>query len=213
MIEILIVDDHLVVREGIKQFLSKSEDLRVTGEASGVGEALNLVRGKDWGLVLLDISLPDTDGLEGLRLLHREKPGLPILMFSSHAEEEYALVCIKEGAAGYLAKDCPPEDIRFAIRKAASGEKYIGNCLAKQLLCGSSEPAKDLPHERLTAKEFDILLRISRGQSLTNIGAELHLSVKTISSHRTQILSKMGMTTNADLTRYVVTHKIDLCKW
>jgi DNA-binding NarL/FixJ family response regulator len=209
MARILIVDDHAVVREGLKRFLDETTDLRIAGEAESMREALSMVRNHDWDLVLLDIVLPDQSGLEGLKRIKREKPGLPVLVFSNFTEDEFALASLKAGAAGFLSKDSTPEQLRAAIRTVVKGGRYVGPVLAEQLLSGAAGEPKQLPHERLSARELDILLRISKGQSLTEIGKVLHRSVKTISTYRSRILQKMGMETNAELTRYVVQHKLD----
>lgn len=209
MIRILIVDDHAVVREGLKRFLDETTDLRIAGEASSMREALVMVRQQEWDLVLLDIVLPDQSGLEGLKRIKREQPNLPVLVFSNFTEDEFALASLKAGAAGFLSKDSSPEQLRAAIRTVVGGGRYVGPVLAEQLLSGAATEPKKLPHERLSAREMDILLRISRGQSLTEIGKVLHRSVKTISTYRSRILQKMGIETNAELTRYVVQHKLD----
>ncbi len=209
MIRILIVDDHAVVREGLKRFLDETTDLRIAGEASSMREALAMVRQQEWDLVLLDIVLPDQSGLEGLKRIKREQPNLPVLVFSNFTEDEFALASLKAGAAGFLSKDSSPEQLRAAIRTVVGGGRYVGPVLAEQLLSGAATEPKKLPHERLSAREMDILLRISRGQSLTEIGKVLHRSVKTISTYRSRILQKMGIETNAELTRYVVQHKLD----
>lgn len=209
MARILIVDDHAVVREGLKRFLDETTDLRIAGEAESMREALAMVRGHNWDLVLLDIVLPDQSGLEGLKRIKREKPGLPVLVFSNFTEDEFALASLKAGAAGFLSKDSTPEQLRAAIRTVVKGGRYVGPVLAEQLLSGAAGESKPLPHERLSGRELDILLRISKGQSLTEIGKVLHRSVKTISTYRSRILQKMGMETNAELTRYVVQYKLD----
>lgn len=209
MARILIVDDHVVVREGLKQFLAEIPDLKTVGEASSAREALAMVRKEDWDLVLMDISMPDQNGLDALKRIKREKPNLPVLIFSNFSEEEYALTSLKAGASGYLSKDSSPEELRDAIRRVVYGGKYVGPGLAEKLLSHTTPEHKVLPHERLTRREFDVLLRIARGESLTHIGEKLHLSVKTISTYRTRILEKMELSANAELTRYVVKHRLD----
>ncbi|MFZ5512751.1 MAG: response regulator [Pseudomonadota bacterium] len=210
MKRILIVDDHAVVREGLKRFLDETPDLRIAGEAGSMGEALAMVRDQEWDLVLLDIVLPDQNGLEGVKRIKRVKPDLPVLVFSNFTENEFALTSLEAGAAGFVGKDSSPEQLRTAIRTAISGRRYVGPVLAERLLTGvAPQQPRRLPHEQLSAREMEILLRISKGQSLTDIGKQLHLSVKTISTYRSRILQKMGMETNAELTRYVVLHKLD----
>ena len=194
----------MVVREGLKSFLADTPDLRIVGEASSAEEALKQVCEGEWDLVMLDISMPDQNGMTTLQQIKREKPKLPVLIFSMLSEDEYALATLKAGASGFVSKDSTPEQLRQAIRRAVRGGKYVGPDLAERLL---SEPTK-LPHERLTARELEIMLRIAHGETLTQIGRELHLSVKTISTHRAHILEKMGLATNADLTRYVLTYRL-----
>lgn len=209
MTRILIVDDHAVVREGLKQFLAETRDLRIAGEAASIQEALTLVRQRDWDLVLLDIALPDEHGLEGLRRIKQEKPGLPVLLFSNFTEDEYALSSLQAGAAGFLSKDSSPEQLRAAIRIAIDGGRYVGPGLAERLLSTTMPQCRSLSHERLSSREMEILLRIGKGQSLSEIGQGLHLSVKAISSYRSRILQKMELRTNAELARYVVKHRLD----
>lgn len=209
MTRILIVDDHAVVREGLKQFLAETRDLRIAGEAASIQEALTLVRQRDWDLVLLDIALPDEHGLEGLRRIKQEKPGLPVLLFSNFTEDEYALSSLQAGAAGFLSKDSSPEQLRAAIRIAIDGGRYVGPGLAERLLSTTVPQSRSLSHERLSSREMEILLHIGKGQSLSEIGQCLHLSVKAISSYRSRILQKMELRTNAELARYVVKHRLD----
>ena len=206
MIRILIVDDHGVVREGVKRFLAETPDLRIAGEAANSREALAQVRSADWDLVLLDIAMPDEHGLETLKRIKREKKNLPVLIFSNFTEHEFALSSLRAGAAGYLTKDSSPEQLREAIRRVIQGGRYVGPALAEQLLAGSVPGGGGLAHQRLTSREMEVMLRIARGESLTAIGQELHLSVKTISTYRTRLLEKMSLATNADLTRYVIQH-------
>lgn len=206
MVRILIVDDHGVVREGVKRFLAETPDLRIAGEAANSREALAQVRGGEWDLVLLDIAMPDEHGLETLKRIKREKKHLPVLIFSNFTEHEFALSSLRAGAAGYLTKDSSPEQLREAIRRVIQGGRYVGPALAEQLLAGSVPGGGGPAHQRLTPRELEVMLRIARGESLTAIGEELHLSVKTISTYRTRLLEKMELATNADLTRYVIQH-------
>ena len=209
MIRILIADDHAVVRQGLKQFLAETPDLMIAGEAQNAWETLAKVRDQEWDLVMLDISMPGQNGLEVLRQIKREKPALPILIFSMFSEDEYAMASLKAGASGYLTKESAPVQIIEAIRVVAQGGKYVSPALVNQLLSRTEQPRERLPHELLSKREFDILLLISRGQPLTQIGERLHLSVKTISTYRARIVEKMGCSTNAELTRYVVKHHLD----
>lgn len=209
MVNILIVDDHAVVRGGLKQFLAESADLKISGEAGSAQEALPLIRDQAWDLVMLDISLQDLNGLELLKLIKREKPNLPVLVFSMHSEDDFAMTVFKAGAAGYLEKDSSPEEILEAIRKVAKGAKYVGPRLADKLLAGTASSGTQLNHDSLSKREFEVMLLLSRGMRLTDIAERLHLSVKTISSYRTRVLEKMELDSNADMTRYVIQHKLD----
>jgi two-component system, NarL family, invasion response regulator UvrY len=208
VVRILIVDDHMVVREGLRGFLADTPDLWITGEASNAKEALSQIRAGEWDLVLLDISMPDQNGLITLKQIKRLRPDLPVLIFSMLSEEEHAISSLEAGASGFVSKDSTPEQIREAIRRAVRGGKYVGPRLAERLLTQTLPQRSQLPHERLTPRELDIMLRIARGKALTQIGRELHLSVKTISTHRARILQKMELATNADLTRYVISHQL-----
>lgn len=209
MISVFLVEDHAVVREGLRQFLDRTSDIRIAGEAPNAEAAYSKLAGGDWDLVMLDIALPGESGIQAIDKIKATKPNLPILIFSGFTEDEYALDCLKRGAAGYLAKDCAPDAIRDAIRQVAGGEKYVSQALAKQLLQVVTAPPPPQRHTTLTGRELDIMLRISRGQPLTSIGNDLNLSVKTISSHRTNILEKMAMESNAELTRYVIATGLD----
>lgn len=209
MIEILIADDHSVVRGGLRQFLSNASDCRIAAEADSGQEALALLKQQPFDLVLLDIALPDLDGLEVLRRIKRESPDLPVLIFSMYAEDDYAVQALNGGAAGYLMKDCEPQEILEAIRRAARGARYLSPRLAEKLLAGSIPPSRKQPHELLSAREFEVMLLMSRGTPLKDIADRLHLSPKTVSTYRARVLEKMAFSTNAELTRYVVERKLD----
>lgn len=206
---ILIVDDHAVVREGLKRFLADTADLEIAGEAKDGRQALALVREQSWDLVLLDISMPDRNGLEVLKEIKRESPDLPVLIFSMFSEDEYALTSLETGASGFLTKESAPDQIIGAIRRVAQGGKYVSSDLAEKLFAQSRSQREPPMHELLSKREFEILLSISRGESLTRIGERLHLSVKTVSTYRARIVEKLGLRTNAELTRYVVEHRLD----
>ena len=209
MVRILIADDHAVVRGGLKQFLAETPDLTISGEAASGRETLALVRREAWDLVLLDITLPDVNGLEILKRIKREKPGLPVIVFSMFSEDEYAITALDAGASGYLAKESPPDEILEAIRRVTKGGRYVSPALAEKLLSGAIGPARKPRHEKLSAREQEVMLMLSRGTPLTAIGKQLHVSVKTVSTYRTRILEKLDLKTNADLTRYVIENKLD----
>jgi two-component system, NarL family, invasion response regulator UvrY len=207
--KILIVDDHAVVCGGLRQFLANTHDCQVAGEAHTGADALAQIAAEPWDLVLLDIGLPDISGIEVLRRIRRQWPDLPVLIFSMHAEDEYAIAALQAGATGYLPKDSAPEEILEAIRRAISGNKYVSPHLAEKLLNGTILIGRQLPHALLSDRESEVMRRLSRGESLTQIADCLYLSPKTITTYRARILEKLGINSNAELTRYVVEHKLD----
>jgi len=207
MIKVIIVDDHPVVRRGLKQIIGDEPDMEVAGEAKNAGECFSLVRKTDCTLVLLDITLPDTNGFDVLKQLKYEHPNLPILILSMHSEEQYGLRFIKAGASGYLMKEGAPEELVKAIRKVTAGDKYISASLAEKLLSHLGALDKP-PHENLSNREFQILCMIAEGKTPKEIASELCISEKTISTYRTRILEKMKMSTNSDLTRYALDHNL-----
>ncbi|HET9701086.1 MAG TPA: response regulator transcription factor [Burkholderiales bacterium] len=209
MIRILIADDHAVVRQGVKQFLADTPDITVAGEAATGREVLARLQEQDWDLVLLDLNLPDLSGLEVLKRIKQEKPALPVLIFSMFSEDEYAITALNAGASGYVAKESPPEQILTAIRRATGGGRYVSPALAEKLLTGKLPAREAQPHDKLSRREHEILLLLSRGVPLTRIGEQLHLSVKTVSTYRSRVLEKLGLESNAELARYVLKHKLD----
>jgi DNA-binding NarL/FixJ family response regulator len=208
MVRVVIVDDHAVVRSGLRQFLAANDDFEVTAEAATGGELLTLIGSTEADVVLLDITLPDVNGLEVLKRIKRVRPGLPVLIFSMFVEDEFALPALHAGAAGYLNKDSPPAQILTAIRTVVGGGRYISPTLAERLIDGTINGARRLPHESLSPREMSVMLLLSKGVPLTRIGEELHLSVKTISTYRARILDKLDMQSNAEITRYVLQHKL-----
>lgn len=209
MARILIADDHSVVRGGLKQFLSSAPDLEIAAEADTGKKAIEILGRQSFDLVLLDIALPDIDGLEVLRRIKSTFPDLPVLIFSMYPEEDYALAALNGGAAGYLMKDSDPDEILAAVRRAAKGARYLSPRIAEKLLAGSLATPEKQPHDALSAREFDVMLMLSRGQRLNEIGEQLHLSPKTVSTYRARVLRKMGFTSNAEVTRYVIDRKLD----
>jgi two-component system, NarL family, invasion response regulator UvrY len=207
MIRVMIVDDHPVVRRGLKQIIAAERDMQVVGEAENARGALQTIRRTACDVVVLDITLPDVSGLEVLIQLKRERPALTVLIMSIHEEELYAPRVLKAGASGYLMKDSVPEELIQAIRKIASGGKYISLSLAERLL---SEPAStETPlHEKLSDREFQIMCLIASGKPLKEIGGILCISDKTVSTYRSRILEKMKMSTNTDLARYTLEHHL-----
>ena len=208
MKRILIVDDHAVVRGGLRQFLANTDDLEIAAEAATGFDALALIPGGDWDLVLLDMSLPDLNGLEVLKRIKRMRPNLPVLIFSMFSEAEFAIPSLDAGASGYLNKDSPPYQILTAIRTVVDGARYVSPTLAEQLLSGVTSSSPKAPHETLSRREMEVLLLLSKGFTLTRIGDSIHISVKTVSTYRARILEKLGVKSNAELTRYVLQHKL-----
>jgi len=210
MIKIIIVDDHAVVRKGLKQIIEEAPDLYVCDEAASGNELLEKVREKKYDVVLLDISMPGKDGLDTLKDLKIEKPDLPVLIFTVYPEEQYALRVLKAGAAGYINKECEPEELIEAIRRIAGGRKYITPELAEILASNLDSGNQTSLHENLSDREFQVMCMISSGKTVKEIGKELNLSINTISTYRIRILEKMGMKSNAELTFYSVkNHLVD----
>ena len=202
-IRVLLVDDHAIVRNGVRLMLSSESDIVVQGEAANAQDALQLVREQDFNVALVDIAMPGKNGLELLRLLRAEKPKLAVLILSTYSEEVYAVRALKLGAAGYLTKDSPASALVAAVRKAASGGKYLSPTLTEKIadLIGGGGTSS---HEALSNRELEVLKMIAAGESLVNIANTLHLSPNTVTTYRTRILEKMGMTSNAELTRYAI---------
>jgi len=204
VIKILIVDDHAIVREGLKQILADTKDIVVSGSAENGFDAIKQARRGECTVVLLDISLPDRSGIEVLKQLHKECPNLAVLMLSMHREDEYAIRSLKAGAAGYLNKQSAPDDLVNAIRQVATGKKYISAALAQELANQIGEDRKVPLHETLSDREYQTLTLIASGKSVGEIAIELSLSVKTISMYRSRLLQKMKLKHNAELTHYAI---------
>ncbi len=204
--EVLVADDHAIIRDGLKKILADTDDLIVAGEAANGSVVLEKVRARDWSLLMLDISMPGRNGLELIKLVKAERPKLPILIFSMHHEEQYAVRAIRAGAAGYLSKEGDTDLLLPAIRKVVAGGIFISPKVA-ELLAGDIAPHDNrLPHTLLSDREFEVFHRIVRGFGLTAIADELSLSVKTVSTHKSHILAKMNMSTQVDLVRYSIEH-------
>ena len=208
MIKVVIVDDHLIVREGLKQIITESSDIRVVGEASNGAEALEKVKRVDCDVLLLDISMPGRSGLEILKDLKHESPDLSVLILTMHPEEQYAVRVLKAGAAGYLTKESAPDELIEAIRKVSIGGKYISSSLAEKLAFDLEIDSGKPPHETLSDREFEVMCLIASGKTVTEIADEMVLSVKTISTYRSRILEKMRMKTNAELTYYSIKNQL-----
>lgn len=210
MIRVLVADDHAVVRQGLKQILGDTPEIRIAGEATNGKEALDKVRAEAWDVVILDISLPDHNGLDILKQLKSERPKLPVLVLSMYSEDQFAVRVLKAGACGYLTKDSAPDELVRAIRKVVSGGTYVSAFLAERLAFGIGDDSSKLPHETLSDREFQVLRLIAAGKSVKEIAAELSLSAKTVSTYRARTLEKMNLKTNAELIHYAIqNHLID----
>jgi two-component system invasion response regulator UvrY len=207
IIKIIIADDHPLFRRGLKHALEETPDIEVIGEASNGDSLLSMIKSDNLDMVLLDISMPGKSGLDLLKQLKSEYSKLPILILSVYPEEQYAVRFIKAGASGYLTKESAAEKLAEAIRKIASGGKYASTAIIEKLAFDFSDSDKPL-HETLSDREYQVFGMISIGKSLTEIGVDLSLSVKTISTHRTRILEKMKMKKNAELIHYAITRNL-----
>jgi DNA-binding NarL/FixJ family response regulator len=208
MIRILIADDHPVVRRGLKQTLAEESDLRVLGDAANGQEVLQFLAKQNWDVLILDLNMPGRNGLEILREVKERWPKLPVLVLSMHCEEQFGIQAIKAGAAGYLTKESAPDELVQAVRKVHGGGKYISPALAEHLASAVQAGEGRPPHEALTAREYDVLLRIAKGKTVTEIANELALSVKTVSTYRTRTLEKMNLSTNAELILYALRNRL-----
>lgn len=207
-IRILIADDHPIVREGYKKILMSQPDMDVTGEAGNGQEVLDLIQKKDFDLILLDISMPGRSGLEILKELKGQKPHLPVMILSIYPEEQYAVRAFRDGASGYLTKASTPKELISAIRKVSQGGRYVTEALAEKLTYFLHGDVDKAPHEKLSDREYQVMLLIASGKTVTQAAEELCLSVKTISTYRRHILEKMQFTTNAEITMYAIQNKL-----
>jgi two-component system invasion response regulator UvrY len=207
-IRVLIADDHAIVREGLKQIIGDGGDLIVAGEAANGQQALQRLRTADIDVLLLDISLPDRNGIDILKQAKKEHPALAVLILTMHREDQYAIRAMKAGASGYLNKQSAPAELVTALRDVASGRKYISPSLAQELANRIGSDAAHPPHEYLSDREYQTLVMISSGKTVGNIADELSLSVKTISMYRSRLLQKMKMRHNAELTHYAIRYRL-----
>jgi two-component system, NarL family, invasion response regulator UvrY len=208
MKRILIIDDHAVVRDGVKRIFDEQPGAVVFGEASTRLEAIQLAREQDWDLAVLDLSLGNQSGLEVLKELKQIRPRLPVLILSMHSEEQYARRAFKAGAAGYITKDSPRAELAKAVNLVAAGRRYITSDLAERLVFDLGRDSDRPPHEILSDREFEVMRLIASGKTVTEIAGLLSLSDKTISTYRARLLEKMRMNTNAELTRYAIQNKL-----
>lgn len=205
-IEVLVADDHAIIRDGIRNILADTDDMVVAGEAASGNTALDMVRERDWNLVVLDLSMPGRNGLDLIKLIKAERPRLPILVFSMHQEEQYAVRAIRAGASGYLTKESDSDLLLPALRRVAAGGVYVSQAVAEQLARERMPNMEQLPHNLLSEREYEVLMMILEGRSLTEIADRFSLSVKTVSTHKTRILQKMKMSSTVELVRYGMAH-------
>jgi DNA-binding NarL/FixJ family response regulator len=203
VIRVLLADDHKIVRDGLKRILAAQPDVQVAGEAASGDEALALVKANDYDVAVLDMSMPGLSGMDLIKRLRIERPALRLLVLSMHGEQQYAARALKAGAAGYLGKDSAGESLVGAIRKVAAGGVHISEAAAASLV-----QARHDPHEALSDREFEVLRLLVEGLGPTEIGEKLHLSVKTVSTHKTRILDKLHLGSTAELVRYALDHKL-----
>jgi two-component system invasion response regulator UvrY len=204
MINVVVVDDHAVVREGLKRIVSESGGMTVTGEAADGHEAMRVIKSEPCDVVLLDITMPNKSGLDVLKELHAESPRLPVLVLSMHPEDQYAVRVLRAGAAGYVTKESAPAKLVQAIRKVVRGGKYVSPTLAERLVFDLGADKDKAAHELLSDREYQVLCLISSGKTVTQIANELSLSIKTVSTYRVRILEKLKMKNNAEMTRYAI---------
>jgi DNA-binding NarL/FixJ family response regulator len=208
VIRVLVADDHAIVRRGLHQILEETTDIMVTGEAASAAELWSMVGERRWDAVVLDVNLPGRSGIELLADIKRVHPELPVLILTVYSEDQYAVRALKAGASGFLTKESAPERLVDALRRIATGGRFITPEVADRLASSVARGREGPAHDGLSDREFQILKMIASGKTVSQIGRELSLSVKTISTHRARILKKMSLTTNAELTHYAIRNRL-----
>ena len=208
MIRVGIVDDHAIVRVGLRNFLAEQVDVRVVGEAANGREAIDLARTTEMDVMLMDLSMPGQSGIDALAMIRAKAPDVGILVLSIYPEEHYSMNLIRQGASGYLNKECDPLEIVDAIRTIALGKRYFSAQVAELMAQQLDRKADGLPHELLSEREFQVFLKLAAGQTAGQVAEELSLSVKTVSTYRTRLMEKLGLHSNSDLTYYALTNKL-----
>jgi len=203
---IVIADDHAIVREGLKRIACEAADLEVVGEAADGTQVMHLVRERDFDVLVLDLSMPGRSGMELIKLVKAEKPRLRILVLSMHQETQYAVRAIKSGASGYLTKESAPAQLEQAIRKIAGGGAYISAEVAEQLALGAMPGSEAAPHTTLSDREFEVFRMLVAGEAVSDVAARLNLSVKTVSTHKSNLMQKLGLSNQTELVRYALKH-------
>ena len=206
MIRLVIADDHAIVREGLKRIVGDAEGLHIEGEAADGNAVMQLVRDREFDVLVLDLSMPGRSGMELIKLARAEKPRLRILVLSMHQEAQYAVRALKSGASGYLTKESAPAELVQAIRKIAAGGAYISAEVAEQLALGAMPGGEKPPHEALSDREFEVFRQLIAGTSVTDIATALNLSVKTVSTHKANLMQKLGISNATELVRYAIRH-------
>ncbi len=209
MINILIADDHAIVREGLKQIVAEEKELKVSSEASNSEELLVELTRQEFDIIILDINMPGKNGLDILKDLGDKYPDTPVLILSMYGEEQYGIRALKAGAAGYLKKESAPDELVLAIKRIVSGKKYITPQLAENLASNLSYKQKRNQHQNLSDREYEVLCKIAEGKSINEIADDLFISVHTIYTYRNRILEKLNLKNNVDITQYVIRNKLD----
>ena len=210
-LRVLIVDDHAIVRRGLRALLSDEFHGAAFGEASDVRQALEQLREKEWDVALLDLTMPGKSGLDLLKELKAEWPRLPVLVLSAHSEDQYAIRVLKAGAEGYMTKDTVLEELAKAIHKILAGGRYVSPALAEKLALGVNKDPTRTPHETLSDREYEVMSGIAAGKTVTEIAGELSLSAKTISTYRARILEKLGVRNSAAIVQYAIRNGLVIC--
>lgn len=208
MKKILLVDDHAIIRQGLKNMIDLERDIEVTAEASSGQEAIDLIRQQSFDVVVMDIAMPDKNGVDTMRDLKHVAPDLPVLILSGYAEDQYALNLLRMGCKGYLSKDTDTDEIIRAIKIIASGKRYISSSLAEIMTDELYRPSEKQMHEMLSTREFQVFIKLAGGMSPSAIAEELFISIKTVSTYRARILEKMSFKNNADLTYYAIKNQL-----
>ena len=203
-VRIVLADDHAIVREGLKRIVGDVQDFQVIGEAADGTEVMKAVRELDFDVLVLDLSMPGRSGMELIKLVKAEKPKLRILVLSMHQEMQYAVRAIKSGASGYLTKETAPAQLEQAIRKISTGGAFISAEVAEQLALGAMPGGERLPHQSLSDREFEVFRMLVAGEGVTEIAAKLNLSVKTVSTHKANLMQKLGLSNQTELVRYAI---------
>lgn len=207
-VQVLVADDHGMIRNGLKKILDDTQDLECAGEAWDGSSLLERLRERDWGLLILDLSMPGRNGLEMIKRVKELRPRMPVLVFTMHQEEQYAVRALRAGASGYLTKEFDGNLLLEVIRKVASGGIYVSAKVAELLARKVAQPDLAPPHTTLSDREYEVFTRLVRGMSLTGIAEEFCLSIKTVSTHKTHLLEKMGLANQSELVRYAIRHDL-----